>query len=153
MHYFVVFLRGINVGGNNIIRMQDLRDCLTDAGYTDVNTYIQSGNIVLASKKKSANTLKKNLEQLLQKRFDYNNPMCVLSDQAFNDILASAPSWIGKNSTLYKYDIIFFTEKVNVDTIANDIRCREKVDTVAKGHQSLWYRRKVDMLTKSYLKK
>lgn len=43
---YVALLRGINVGGNRVIRMVDLRDMFVAAGSTDVATYIQSGNVV-----------------------------------------------------------------------------------------------------------
>jgi uncharacterized protein (DUF1697 family) len=45
MARFVALLRGINVGGNNVIRMADLRACLEADGFGDVRTYIQSGNV------------------------------------------------------------------------------------------------------------
>jgi uncharacterized protein (DUF1697 family) len=46
----VVLLRGINLGSRNRIAMPPLRDALTDAGFDDVQTYLQSGNVVLTSK-------------------------------------------------------------------------------------------------------
>lgn len=42
----VAFIRGINVGGHNLVRMQDLRAGLADAGFKNVTTYKQSGNVV-----------------------------------------------------------------------------------------------------------
>ena len=45
----VVLLRGINVGPNKRIAMPALREALTDAGFEDVRTYVQSGNVVLSS--------------------------------------------------------------------------------------------------------
>ena len=45
----IVLLRGINVGGNNKLPMADLRASLTNAGYEDVSTYIQSGNVALSA--------------------------------------------------------------------------------------------------------
>jgi uncharacterized protein (DUF1697 family) len=49
MNVFIVLLRGINIGGHNVVRMAALRDALTAAGFANVATYIQSGNVVLAS--------------------------------------------------------------------------------------------------------
>jgi hypothetical protein len=46
---FVALLRGVNVGGNNIIRMADLKACLEKAGFAAVATVIQSGNVLLES--------------------------------------------------------------------------------------------------------
>lgn len=50
----VVLLRGVNVGGNNRISMSALRQTLIDAGYRDVATYLQSGNVLLSSESSSA---------------------------------------------------------------------------------------------------
>lgn len=49
----VVLLRGINLGSRNRIAMPELRSLLEDAGFEDVSTYVQSGNVVLSSAKKS----------------------------------------------------------------------------------------------------
>ncbi len=46
-HAYILLFRGINVGGNKIVKMELLRKALTDAGFGDVQTYIQSGNVVL----------------------------------------------------------------------------------------------------------
>ncbi|MCY4370166.1 MAG: DUF1697 domain-containing protein, partial [bacterium] len=46
---YVALLRGINVGGRNIVRMADLRVAFEDAGYAAVGTYIQSGNVLFES--------------------------------------------------------------------------------------------------------
>jgi uncharacterized protein (DUF1697 family) len=53
MPVFVCFLRGVNVGGNNKIKMADLKSLCEEAGLSDVSTYLQSGNIVFRSKKKT----------------------------------------------------------------------------------------------------
>lgn len=49
MPVHIVLFRGINVGGNAIVRMADLRDLLAKLGFGDVSTYVQSGNVVLSS--------------------------------------------------------------------------------------------------------
>jgi uncharacterized protein (DUF1697 family) len=55
----IVFLRGINIGSRNRIAMPALRDALTDAGFDDVRTYLQSGNIVLAGSAKADEVARK----------------------------------------------------------------------------------------------
>ena len=46
---YVALLRGINVGGNNLIRMPALKACFDAGGFEDVSTYIQSGNVLFRS--------------------------------------------------------------------------------------------------------
>jgi uncharacterized protein (DUF1697 family) len=64
----IVLLRGINLGARNRISMPDLREALENAGYEDVRTYLQSGNVVLASKK-SAKTVARECEDVIADRF------------------------------------------------------------------------------------
>jgi uncharacterized protein (DUF1697 family) len=46
---YLALLRGINVGGKNIIKMADLKACFESLGFSDVVTYIQSGNVLFKS--------------------------------------------------------------------------------------------------------
>ena len=46
MSRYVALLRGINVGGNNLIKMTELKACFEEQGFADVATYIQSGNVL-----------------------------------------------------------------------------------------------------------
>lgn len=62
---YVALLRGINVGGNRIIKMTDLRAMFEKAGATDVATYIQSGNVVFKHASRSATKLAAELEKKL----------------------------------------------------------------------------------------
>ena len=49
MHPYVILIRGVNVGGKNLLPMADLRTCLESQGYSQVSTYIASGNILVRS--------------------------------------------------------------------------------------------------------
>jgi uncharacterized protein (DUF1697 family) len=68
MARLVVLLRGINVGSRNRISMPELREALEDAGYDDVRTYLQSGNVVLTSPG-SAKKVARDCERLIADRF------------------------------------------------------------------------------------
>lgn len=64
----IVLLRGINLGARNRVAMPALRDALTDAGFDDVRTYLQSGNVVLSSGLSAAKLADK-CSRLIKKRF------------------------------------------------------------------------------------
>src|SRR5262245_3099862 len=68
MARLVVLLRGINIGPRNRISMPELREALGDAGYDDVRTYLQSGNVVLTSSA-GATSVARNCERLIADRF------------------------------------------------------------------------------------
>src|SRR5262245_33130334 len=64
----IVLLRGINLGPRNRVSMPELREALEDAGYDDVRTYLQSGNVVLTSTA-AAEKVARNCERLIADRF------------------------------------------------------------------------------------
>jgi uncharacterized protein (DUF1697 family) len=53
MAQHIILLRGVNIGSRNRVAMPKLRDALVDAGFDDVRTYLQSGNVVLSSTHKA----------------------------------------------------------------------------------------------------
>ncbi len=73
---FIALLRGINVGGHNKIPMPDLRSICTDLGWDDVQSYIQSGNLVFKASTTPAN-LEGELERAIERRFGLSIPVIV----------------------------------------------------------------------------
>lgn len=67
MTRYLALLRGINLGGHNMISMADLRAVLTKMGFQDVQTLLQSGNVVFSGPKKSPAALERELEAALEK--------------------------------------------------------------------------------------
>ncbi len=74
---FCVFLRGINVGGKYPLKMAELRSRLSESGFEDVVTYIQSGNI-LASAKLSADAVAKAIQDIIQQHWKYDVQVAVI---------------------------------------------------------------------------
>lgn len=74
----VVLLRGINLGSRNRIAMPDLREALEEAGFEDVRTHLQSGNVVLTSRAKPESVARK-VERVIEERFGLEIPAVVRS--------------------------------------------------------------------------
>lgn len=72
---YIVLLRAINVSGKNIIPMKELRILLSDLGFDNVQTYIQSGNVIISSSNKKE-TIQLRIKEGIQKKFGLN--ICVL---------------------------------------------------------------------------
>lgn len=64
---YIVFLRAINVGGHNSIKMTDLKQIFEALALENVQTYIQSGNVIFESEEKDASALEKRIETALKK--------------------------------------------------------------------------------------
>ena len=91
MTRYVVLLRGVNVGGHNKVPMATFRQLLTDLGYTDVATYLQSGNAVFSSSKRSTNALANEIEKEIDHVFGLTIPTLVLSQTRLGEVVAANP--------------------------------------------------------------
>lgn len=77
MNNYIALLRGINVSGQKKIIMADLRESLARLNYTNIQTYIQSGNIVFKSKESSLSKLESEIKQNIFERFGFDVPTLV----------------------------------------------------------------------------
>ena len=90
MTIYIALLRGINVGGHNIVKMHDLRIALENIGFDQVKTYIQSGNIVFHSNE-NANKVKSQIEQEINKVFGFCVPVIVRTKLEWEEIIEKCP--------------------------------------------------------------
>ena len=89
MTIHVALFRGINVGGNNILPMQDLRDLLAELGCEDIQTYIQSGNAVFSSA--DPISLSAKITSTIEERFDFAPQVLLLTVERFAAIASANP--------------------------------------------------------------
>ncbi len=68
---YIAFLRGINVAGQKLIKMETLRKTMTDAGFSNVATYIQSGNIIFDSSGTDSGLIGLSIEDLVENTFGF----------------------------------------------------------------------------------
>ncbi len=87
---YIAFLRGINVGGH-IVKMERLREIFTELGFTNVRTYIQSGNVFFESPETDREALTQRIEQHLQKALGYEVLVFLRTIPELEQILASDP--------------------------------------------------------------
>jgi uncharacterized protein (DUF1697 family) len=90
MAVHVALLRGINLGSSRRVAMADLRALLTEAGYDDVRTHLQSGNVVLSAGAKPE-ALAEALETLLAERFGMEIPVVVRSRAQLESVVQHDP--------------------------------------------------------------
>ncbi len=90
MNTYIAFLRGINVGGKNIIKMKDLKMHFKNAGLSEVQTYIQSGNILFRSEADEKSLIEL-IEGILQSEFELTVPVIIRTSEELNNILSRLP--------------------------------------------------------------
>src|SRR5215211_9366876 len=88
---FVALLRAINLGRVNRVPMGDLRVALTDAGFTEVVTHLQSGNVVLGSTKRSPTAVATAVERLVSAEFGVDIDVIVRTAADLAKIAATNP--------------------------------------------------------------
>jgi uncharacterized protein (DUF1697 family) len=89
----IALLRGINVGGNNIIKMAELKASFEQRGFQNVVTYINSGNIIFDTGIADEAALKAACEKVIADDFHMDIPVCVISAPDLTEALAHAPQW------------------------------------------------------------
>jgi uncharacterized protein (DUF1697 family) len=106
---YLVLLRGINVGGKNKVPMAPLRALLEELGYSDVSTYIASGNVILRSDR-SPTTIKRQIEKALPRAFKLDSELIaalVLTRAQLRAIVDHKPKGFGEQPEKYHSDAIF----------------------------------------------
>lgn len=153
MNRYIVLLRGINVGGKNIIPMKDLKLCIESAGCEDVQTYIQSGNVILSSKSKSVKRLTTKLETTLEERFNYSARVVVISKADYFDWLKLAhKSWGKKESQ--KHNAMFAIGNTNTQEILDNLPpIKKQIESVSCGPGVIFWSANIDGLSRSTMMK
>lgn len=91
MTTFVAFLRGINVGGHNRMKMDALRALCASLGYEDVRTHIQSGNVAFEAAGTDEDEVRGGLEAAIADEFDYDVTAMVRTREALETIVEEQP--------------------------------------------------------------
>jgi len=91
MNTYIVFFRGINVGGKNALPMKELVALLENSGVQKVRTYIQSGNAVFQSAAKDLSQLSKQLAAAVKKRHGFDPYVLILELEAIKKAMAENP--------------------------------------------------------------
>ena len=112
----VALLRGINLGPHNRIAMPELREALGEAGYREVQTYVQSGNVVLESDE-TPTALETALERLIAERFALEIPVIARTRDELADVVKRNP--LKRVATDPKrYQVSFLAEPLDEDRIS-----------------------------------
>lgn len=103
---YIALLRGINVGGNNKVAMPQLKQCFENLGFTNVTTYINSGNVIFETNNTDKAQLVEACEQVIEDHFGFHVVCSVISADELRNALAHAPDWWDKDKEA-KHNAIF----------------------------------------------
>ena len=123
MSRYVALLRGINVGGNKKVEMVKLKKAFEDMGYTEVTTYINSGNVLFTSKNASFD----GIEAFLKKVFKFDIAVIVRSAANIASVAKKIPKhWT--NDSGQKCDVIFLWDAYDKKSTLKLIETKEGID-------------------------
>ncbi|HYF10763.1 MAG TPA: DUF1697 domain-containing protein [Actinomycetota bacterium] len=148
---YVALLRGINVGGKNLIRMSDLKASFEANGFDDVSTYIQSGNVLFTAPRGSSRALTARIETLLTATFGTAATVVVRSHAQLRSVVEHAPRGFGGRPREYRHDVVFLKEPVTAEAAVATIRTKPGVDEVWVGRGVLYFSRLEARATQSRL--
>ena len=116
---YIALLRGINVGGNNIIKMADLKAAFENKGFQNVATYINSGNVLFDSELDET-AVKSDCEDLIESGFGLKIPVGIISAGELLDALAHAPDWWNSDPES-KHNAIFVIPPATTEEICAQV--------------------------------
>lgn len=151
MNKYVALLRGINVGGKNIIKMVDLKECFEDLGLTEVCTYIQSGNVIFSANEWPNQKLYLEIEKALSIKFNYDASIVLLSQKQLKQVIHMAPEGFGENPTKYRYDVLFCKEPLSSKEAFELLPVNPGVDQAYRGSSVVYCARLSSKATQSRL--
>jgi uncharacterized protein (DUF1697 family) len=124
---YTALLRGINVGGNNKVEMKLLKILFEKLGFTDVVTYINSGNVVFERRGQPTIELEKLIEHAIETEFGFRVRTIVKTARQIEMICKKIPNgW--SNDTQQKTDVLFLWPEVNSPNVLQEIEQNPEVD-------------------------
>jgi uncharacterized protein (DUF1697 family) len=123
MTVYIALFRGINVGGNKLVKMETLRNALETAGLTDVKTYIQSGNVVFKSNQTAAR-IEKMIADLFPKTFGFESRVSLRSIDEWNCMVAKNPYPQAKENPKSLHAVILDSEPTDAALTELETRAR-----------------------------
>jgi uncharacterized protein (DUF1697 family) len=151
VNVYVALLRGINVGGSNLIKMAALKACFEAQGLRDVATYIQSGNVLFTAGRSNQLVLTRQIEQALSTTFAYQSRVVVRSFEQMKAIVEKAPQGFGGRPAAYRYDVIFLKDPLRADEAMKSVTAKPGVDRVSAGEGALYFSRLISKAAQSHL--
>ena len=118
MERYAAFLRGININGKNKIAMSELKECFEEMGFSNVKTYLNSGNVTLST---DIDDIRASIEKKISESFGFDIPVYVIKSEEIEDILSHSPEWWGTEDKNTYDNLIFILSSDTAEDICSMI--------------------------------
>lgn len=123
MKTYISLLRGINVSGQKLIKMDALRLMFTDLGFNSIQTYIQSGNVIFQNEETESKKIEKRIADKINERFGFIVPVMVKELADLSAVLKNNPFVINRNEDVTKLHVTLIShlpKQEEIDKIKSD---------------------------------
>jgi uncharacterized protein (DUF1697 family) len=110
MNSVISILRGINVGGQKKIPMKELKSLFEGLKFRNINTYIQSGNVIFSTDETNFKILSKKIEQKILERFNFEVPVVLRTAEELQTAIINNPFLKKKNIETDKLHLTFLSD-------------------------------------------
>jgi uncharacterized protein (DUF1697 family) len=117
MQNYIAMLRGINVSGQKKIKMADFKNHLQELKFSDVQTYIQSGNAVFKNKKSAPKALETKISKKILEEYGFEVSVIVKNPEELMDVLENNP--FVKDKDLNRLYVTFLSNEPTSDNLEN----------------------------------
>jgi uncharacterized protein (DUF1697 family) len=149
---YVALLRGINVGGKTLIKMNELKACIEELGFDDVSTYIASGNVLFEAGEGNAAKLEAKIERAIEERFQLPVKVVVLDARAYARIANAIPQeWVGDVSL--RANVAFVRRGTDAQQVARELQPDAAIEEVKAIDGAILWATKRDALNRSVMRK
>ena len=121
MKRYVALLRGINVSGKNKIVMSELKQEFAEHGFSEITTYLNSGNVVFSSTIDDKDVLSNKIMVMIKERFALDIPVLVVLQEELEELLNNAPDWWGDEDKEIYDNLIFIMPSLSYEEIYSEI--------------------------------
>jgi uncharacterized protein (DUF1697 family) len=149
---FLALLRGVNVGGNNIISMKSLKTSFEQMGFKDVSTYINSGNILFKAKERDARTLETKIEAMLAREHNLGCKVVVRSFLEMASLIENLPkNWNGDSD--WKYNVIFLRHSIDSERVLESLGPKPEIEKVVYYPGTLLWSARISDFSRTTMQK
>ena len=148
---YLVLIRGINAGSKNAIKMEKLKKIFENMKFSNVETFIQTGNVFIKDYNNDKQKLSKKIEKNLSIEMKNEIKIKVLNINELNNIIKNVPEGFGGNNDKFKYDIMFLIEPLTTKEIMKELIILENEDEIYEGKNVFYIKRSSKKLTGSYI--
>lgn len=136
---YVALLRGINISGKNKVPMNELKIGFEELNYSNVITYINSGNVIFLSDKTDKKNIINEIKQMIKDKFNLDIPVYVTTIDELKEVIDNKPDWFGIDDKNIYNNIIFIIPPKTYEVIFNEIGSANKYEKISNYKNAIYW--------------